>query len=86
MQEFNGRDFPTLRGPEEYGPEKIRQTRELLDCSQVVFGRLLGVSTQTVRSWEQGRNLPHPVARRLMDEIRRNPDYWRGRLRELVEA
>ena len=38
--------------PETYTPEKVRETRKALRVSQPLFGCSLGVSVQTVRSWE----------------------------------
>jgi DNA-binding transcriptional regulator YiaG len=71
-------DFrPTL-----YGPKLVKETRKLLNASQAVFARLLGVAVNTVRAWEQGVNTPQDVACRFMDEIRRNPAYWVKRLKE----
>ena len=63
-----------------YGPEKVLETRKLLGVSQPVFALLLGVSVKTVQSWEQGFNPPKNVARRFMDEFRRDPAYWIERL------
>jgi DNA-binding transcriptional regulator YiaG len=68
--------------PTPYGPERVKSTRKLLNVSQAVFARLLGVAVNTVRAWEQGVNTPQDVACRFMDEIRRNPAYWVKRLKE----
>jgi len=68
--------------PTPYSPELVKGTRKLLNASQAVFARLLGVAVNTVRSWEQGVNTPQDVACRFMDEIRRNPAYWVKRLKE----
>lgn len=68
--------------PGVYDTAKVIATRRLLRASQTVFAQVLGVSPNAVRAWEQGLNLPSEIARRFMDEIRRNPDYWRQRLRE----
>ena len=68
--------------PTPYTPELVKKTRDLLNASQAVFARLLGVAVNTVRSWEQGVNIPQDVACRFMDEIRRNPAYWVQRLKE----
>ena len=76
-----------VRIPEEatrYDPPLVKQTRGLLHASQTVFAQFLGVSVQTVRAWEQGENMPSDIAKRFMDEIRHNPDYWRTRLREVM--
>lgn len=71
--------------PGDYGPEEIRKTRMLLSMSQAVFAQFLGVSTDTVQGWEQGRREPQTIARRFMDEIRHDPDHWLGRVREVVK-
>jgi DNA-binding transcriptional regulator YiaG len=72
--------------PMSYKPETVVTTRKLLQCSQAVFAQFLGVSLNTVRGWEQGVNPPKDIACRFMDEIHRNPDYWRKRLRESVRV
>lgn len=71
--------------PRAYGPREVVATRKLLKTSQALFAQFLGVSPKTVRSWEQGKK-PSDMARRFMDEIRRNPDYWRGRLRQSTKV
>lgn len=68
----------------KYRPGMVQEARKLLGASQVVFARFLGVSPRTVRAWEQGENTPSQVAARLLDEIRRDPSYWRARLRQLA--
>jgi putative transcriptional regulator len=68
--------------PETYSPELVKETRKLLNASQSVFARLLGVSVKTVRAWEQGINTPMDVACRFMDEIRHNPGYFLKRLKD----
>jgi putative transcriptional regulator len=70
--------------PSKYSAKMVRATRQLLRASQAVFAQFLGVSVKTVRSWEQGINTPKDVAARFLDEIRRNPDYWRARIRESI--
>ena len=71
--------------PTEYNPEAVVATRKILGVSQPVFARFLGVSVKTVRSWEQGK-LPGDMACRFMDEIQRNPDFWRKRLGESIKV
>lgn len=70
--------------PQPYSPDLVKATRRLLNASQAVFAQFLGVSSKTVRSWEQGINTPSHSACRLMDEIRHNPAYWQARMLELV--
>lgn len=67
--------------PRAYKPEEVKATRKLLRISQTLFARFLGVSPKTVRSWEQGK-APSDMASRFMDEIQRNPEYWRQRVAE----
>ena len=69
-----------------YSPRRVKETRKLLGGSQAIFAQFLGVSVQTVRSWEQGVNEPSDMARRFMDEIRHNPRYWCKRLKETIAA
>jgi putative transcriptional regulator len=75
----------TLR-PVTFSAKKVQQIRGLLHASQTVFALFLGVSVRAVRSWEQGRQAPSPIACRFMDEIQRDPGYWRNRLCESVVA
>lgn len=67
-----------------YSPQAVKKTRKLLQASQAVFAQFLGVSVQTVQAWEQGENTPSDIAKRFMDEISHNPEYWRSRLRAVV--
>jgi putative transcriptional regulator len=70
--------------PLAYGPDAVKATRKLLGASQGIFAQFLGVSPKSVRAWEQGVNSPSDIACRFMDEIQRNPDFWRKRLMESV--
>jgi putative transcriptional regulator len=85
-QKFNCHRVVLDLEPSEYGPERVKKTRQMLGASQVVFARFLGVSPNTVRAWEQGRNRPNDMACRFMDEIRAAPDRWRARLRDLTTS
>lgn len=69
--------------PRHYRPNMVKETRKLIRASQAIFAQFLGVSLSAVRDWEQGLKPPNGAACRIMDEIRRNPDYFVGRLREL---
>jgi len=70
--------------PHSYDAEHIRATRRILNASQEVFAQFLGVSVKAVRKWEGG-GTPSDIACRFMDEIRRNPGYWKSRLKESVK-
>jgi putative transcriptional regulator len=68
--------------PQPYTATQVQSTRKLLRVSQALFAQFLGVSPKTVRSWEQGKTPPKDIACRFMDEIQRNPEYWRQRIVE----
>jgi putative transcriptional regulator len=70
--------------PVANGPAEVKATRALLRASQGIFAQFLGVSVKSVRAWEQGVNTPSDIACRFMDEIHRNPDFWRKRLLESI--
>lgn len=72
--------------PIPYSPKSVRATRQLMRVSQGIFAQLLGVKTSTVSAWEQGRCVPSDMACRFMDEIQRNPEYWRERLNESISV
>jgi putative transcriptional regulator len=71
--------------PRVYTPAEVKATRKLLRISQTLFAKFLGVSPKTVRSWEQGKS-PSDMASRFMDEIQRNPEYWRQRVAESAKT
>jgi putative transcriptional regulator len=79
-QRFSLRRIQLNLRPGQYNPKRIKKTREILGASQAIFARFLGVSIKTVQAWEQGINSPTEMACRFMDEIRRDPHYWRNRL------
>ena len=62
--------------PGTYNAAGVRATRNMLRTSQSLFARLVGVSTVLVRSWESGVRVPSRTARRLFDEIHREPERW----------
>jgi putative transcriptional regulator len=64
-----------------YSPALVKETRETLRLSQVLFAKFLGISPSTVRAWEQGEKSPQPIACRFMDEIRSEPERWLARLK-----
>ncbi len=63
----------------------IVEARTSLGVSQPVFAAILGVAPQSVKAWEQGTKKPPGTVRRLIDEMRRNPQYWLKRF-DLVGA
>ncbi|MBN1589982.1 MAG: hypothetical protein JW888_10740 [Pirellulales bacterium] len=70
--------------PRPFDPERVKQARKELNASQAIFAQFLGVSAAAVRDWEQGAKSPRGIACRVIDEILRDPKYWRDRLAELA--
>jgi putative transcriptional regulator len=85
-QRFTVRSYRFDFAARDYGPDDVRSVRQLLGLSQPLFADFLGVDASTIRSWEQGTRPPSTIARRFMDEVAVNPEYWRGRLRESITA
>lgn len=72
---FTVRTF-RLPDPSEYDAKAVRNTREKLHASQQLFAKLIGASPALVKAWEQGSRRPNPMARRLLDEVNREPKRW----------
>ncbi len=79
---YTVRTIELPEAPTQYGPAEIRATRDTIGASQVVFACLIGVSVKLVQAWEQGGRTPAVWARRLFDEIHRDPRHWRGMLKK----
>ena len=58
----------------------IKEIRQNLKLSQVVFAKLLNVSPSSIRQWEQGKRLPTGSAHVLLDLLYRAPDALNHRL------
>lgn len=54
-------------------PEEIRRIRRSLNASQPLFALYLNVSTNAVRSWEQGTRRPRQAALKLLMIAKKNP-------------
>jgi putative transcriptional regulator len=59
--------------PKEISPRKIRRIRRALQASQPLFALYLNVSTNAVRSWEQGTRRPRQAALKLLTIAKKNP-------------
>jgi putative transcriptional regulator len=80
LEYFTARTVEMPDDPAAYNAKDVRATRERVGVSQSVFARLLGVSIVLVQAWEHGARTPAPWARRLLDEVNRDPNHWRGML------
>jgi putative transcriptional regulator len=59
--------------PKKITPAEIRRIRQSLKASQTMFAIYLNVSTNAVRSWEQGTRKPQQAALKLLMIAKRNP-------------
>jgi putative transcriptional regulator len=57
----------------KYNEPDVCAIRERLGLSQHKFSALLGISTATLRNWEQRRRKPHGAARVLLRIAAKNP-------------
>ena len=76
-QRLTVRTYRIPTAPRDYRPDDVKRVRELLGTSQAVLAGFLGVNVNTLRSWEQGKRPPQPIARRFLSEIEADPGYWR---------
>jgi DNA-binding transcriptional regulator YiaG len=81
---FTVRSYAMLPQPTQYDGPAVRAVREQFAMSQGVFARFLCVSSATIQSWEQGRRVPSPIARRLLDEMSTCPEHFRARFADLA--
>jgi len=57
-----------------YPDPEVKAIREHTGLSQSRFARLIGVSTRTLESWEQGRRRPTGPARALLKIVESDPE------------
>jgi putative transcriptional regulator len=74
------RSYQVPEAPQAYLPVDVKRVRDLLCASQAILAGFLGVNVNTVRSWEQGKRRPQPIACRFLAEIESDPEYWRKRI------
>lgn len=57
----------------QYAARDVKGIRASLRLSQAMFGAVLNVSPETVRSWEQGKKQPGGPAERLLEIAQKHP-------------
>lgn len=57
----------------EFEAKEIKNIRNELGMTQVLFAGFMGVSTKTVEAWESGRNMPDGPARRILSMLKTDP-------------
>ena len=83
-QHFTVRTYNLPSAPAEYDGPAVRAIRDGYGMSQTIFARFLCVSPATIQSWEQGRRVPSPIARRLLDEMAASPEHFQARFATLA--
>lgn len=63
-----------IPAPPVFSADEIRSIRTKDGCSQESFAQILGISVETVRKWEQGKNEPTTSNLRLLQIIRNHPE------------
>jgi putative transcriptional regulator len=81
---FTIRSYVLPAEPTQYDGPAVQAVRERYAMSQGVFAKFLCVSSATVQSWEQGRRVPSPIARRLLDEMSASPEHFLARFARLT--
>ena len=57
----------------DFEAAEIKNIRNELGMTQVLFAGFMGVSTKTVEAWEAGRNMPNGPARRILAMLKTDP-------------
>lgn len=72
--------------PPAYTAAEVRQLRETLQLSQGLFAKVLNVSVNTVRKWEQDERHPSGPSARLLQIAQVHPEYLLNDLKTLSVA
>lgn len=57
----------------EFAPVDVRDIRVKFGATRKEFAKLVGISAETLRNWEEGRRRLHGPARALLRAIDANP-------------
>jgi putative transcriptional regulator len=70
---LTARNTPKAKSAPVLEAAALKQIRAAHGMSQPVFARVLDVSPETVKGWEQGRKSPRGPVRRLLQVIEKHP-------------
>lgn len=65
----------TVNSVKEFTNIEIKNIRENLKVTQIIFAQILGVSKKTVEAWEAGINNPNGSAKRIIGLLKEDPDF-----------
>jgi len=71
--------------PPKFSKREVKEVREQLNVSQPIFAKILGVSDDTVKAWEQGANTPSGSSARLIQIAKEDPQTFRLIMQRLTE-
>lgn len=83
LDTFSNEDIQRIKAEDGYAisePDAVEvvlppaEIRARLGMTQEVFARALRIPLATLRNWEQGRFLPDPAARSLLNAVAREPE------------
>lgn len=64
----------TVEPVTEFSASEIKNIRNSVGMTQIVFANFMGVSAKTVEAWEAGRNKPEGPARRIFSLLKSDPE------------
>jgi putative transcriptional regulator len=70
---MRARQIRAARYPLEFAPMDVLDIRARFHATQEEFARMIGISVQTLRNWEQGKRRPQGPARALLRVAAANP-------------
>ena len=77
---ISARDATVSPAP-QFDRDMIVALRGELGLTQPVFARVLNVSAETVKAWEQGKFMPQGAVNRLLELAQKNPSTLLGTVR-----
>jgi putative transcriptional regulator len=66
--------IPAESYPLEFGPIDVLDVRARFHATQEEFARMIGISVDTLRNWEQGKRRPQGPSRALLRVAAANPN------------
>ena len=63
----------SIKPVRDFAAPEIKNIRNELGMTQVLFAGFMGVSAKTVEAWEAGRNMPDGPARRILAMLKVDP-------------
>lgn len=73
--------------PPDFSKNQVKEIREhLLNVSQPIFAKILGVSDDTVKAWERGANKPSGSSARLIQIVQLDPQYFKRMMSNIAKA